>query len=94
MTQTSASYALYLESRLTLADGDPRFLFRKRGEDDEPEKAKASYRYYLNKVWKYQEFKMLLQQVGGAIGIHSMRKFPATCIKRHVDCGYTPTAAI
>ena len=68
----------YLESRFTLAEHDPKYLFGKREESDEPAKAKLAYRYLLGKVWKHPEFKQLLAQVRGEVGTHSVRKFPAT----------------
>jgi hypothetical protein len=69
----------WLESRMTDNHGDPLYLFgHSTDPDNEPQRINGWYQRTLAKAWSDPQFKQLAAQVGGSLGTHSMRKFPAT----------------
>lgn len=78
----------YLESRFESSWGNARYLFGETNSDDEPFRTNSNYRNALRSMWMKHEFKILLAQVRGGIGTHSIRKFASTWSSEH-GCSHT-----
>ena len=76
----------YLECRFSSHQQGPQgrnFLFGESDAEDEPIRINERYQRILRKVWKEDDFQELVAQVGGSVGTHSIRKFPATWAGEH-----------
>jgi len=77
------SLAGYLESRFEDNWGNGRFLFGESNLDDEPFRTNSNYGNALKAQWSKEEFKLLMAQVRGSVGTHSIRKFGSTWASEH-----------